>query len=176
MAVRAPRQSHAVSGLLALVRLGNGDPPEGICTIGYEGGTIDAFISALKQGGIELILDIRAGRQSRARKASRRISWRPAWWRPLFGYRHLRGSGPRSAGGIQRAVAISKTSRASFSLIWMSQKPCSISARQSRSPKTSRSACNVLTATRSTATGRCRKPHAGANRTGASPPVRGSRL
>lgn len=49
-------------GLLALVPIGNIDDlhmrPEAICTIGYEGGTIDAFISVLKRGRVELVLDI----------------------------------------------------------------------------------------------------------------------
>lgn len=33
---------------------------EAICTIGYEGGTIDAFIRTLRQAKVELVLDIGA--------------------------------------------------------------------------------------------------------------------
>jgi len=34
--------------------------PDAICTIGYDGGTIDAFIRTLRRAGIALVLDIRA--------------------------------------------------------------------------------------------------------------------
>jgi uncharacterized protein (DUF488 family) len=45
--------------------------PEAICTIGYEGGTIDALIRTLRQAQVELVLDIRAAPVSRKKGFSK---------------------------------------------------------------------------------------------------------
>jgi uncharacterized protein (DUF488 family) len=71
---------------------------EAICTIGYEGGTIDAFIRTLRQAKVELVLDIRAAPLSR--KLATHLS------EAGIGYRHLRGLGtPKRGwgGGARRA-------------------------------------------------------------------------
>jgi uncharacterized protein (DUF488 family) len=70
-----------------------------ICTIGYEGGTIDAFIRTLRQAKVELVLDIRAAPVSR--KLATHLS------EAGIGYRHLRGLGtPKRGrgGGALRAL------------------------------------------------------------------------
>ena len=45
--------------------------PKAICTIGYEGGTVPGFISALKDADVELVLDIRAAPVSRKKGFSK---------------------------------------------------------------------------------------------------------
>jgi uncharacterized protein (DUF488 family) len=47
--------------------------PKAISTIGYEGGTVDAFLRTLREAGVELVLDIRAAPVSR-KKGSPRTS------------------------------------------------------------------------------------------------------
>lgn len=71
--------------------------PKAICTIGYEGGTVAGFVRALKDAGVELVLDIRAAPVSRKKGFSKN---------PLAqhlseagtGYRHLRGLGTPKQG------------------------------------------------------------------------------
>jgi uncharacterized protein (DUF488 family) len=100
---------------------------EAICTIGYEGGTIDAFIRTLRQAKVELVLDIRAAPLSR--KLATHLS------EAGIGYRHLRGCGTPKRGWEAARGEPSKASSAFFLPIWRSRKPCSISARRSRWPK-----------------------------------------
>jgi hypothetical protein len=79
---------------------------EAICTIGYEGGTIDAFIRTLRQAKVELVLDIRAAPLSR--KLATHLS------EAGIGYRHLRGLGTPKRGWEARAASLRKL-RAHFS-------------------------------------------------------------
>jgi uncharacterized protein (DUF488 family) len=71
--------------------------PDAICTIGYDGGTIDAFIRTLRRAGIALVLDIRAAPVSRKKGFSKN---QPAahLLEAGIGYRHLRGLGIRKLG------------------------------------------------------------------------------
>jgi uncharacterized protein (DUF488 family) len=48
-----------------------------IFTIGYEGASVAAFVAALREAGVALVLDIRAAPVSR--KASPSISQRQGW-------------------------------------------------------------------------------------------------
>ena len=125
--------------------------PGAICTIGYEGGTVAAFIRALKDAGVELVLDIRAAPVSR-KKGFSKNQLAAHLTEAGIGYRHLRGLGTPKPGETRRVAETSKASSASFLPIWMSRKRCSISARRSRSRKVGRSACYVSSATQSTAT------------------------
>jgi uncharacterized protein (DUF488 family) len=125
--------------------------PKAICTIGYEGGTVDAFIRVLKDAGVELVLDIRAAPVSR-KKGFSKNQLAAHLTEAGIGYRHLRGLGTPKSGPRRRAPDASKASSASSSPIWTSRKLCSISARRSRSRKLSRFASCVLSATPSTAT------------------------
>jgi uncharacterized protein (DUF488 family) len=71
--------------------------PEAICTIGYEGGTVDAFIRALRDAGVELVLDIRAAPVSRKKGFSKnQLAAHLA--EAGIGYRHLRGLGTPKRG------------------------------------------------------------------------------
>lgn len=95
---------------------------EAICTIGYEGGTIDAFIRTLRQAKVELVLDIRAAPLSR--KLATHLS------EAGIGYRHLRGLGyPKRGWEVARGEP-SKASSAFFL-----GKPCSISRGDRAGPK-----------------------------------------
>jgi uncharacterized protein (DUF488 family) len=68
-----------------------------IFTIGYEGASLPAFVAALRQAGVTLVLDVRAVPASRKKGFSKS---------PLaahlaeagIGYRHLRGLGTPKAG------------------------------------------------------------------------------
>jgi uncharacterized protein (DUF488 family) len=71
--------------------------PKAICTIGYEGGTVDAFIRALKQARIELVLDIRAAPVSR-KKGFSKNQLAAHLSEAGIGYRHLRGLGTPKRG------------------------------------------------------------------------------
>ena len=71
--------------------------PKAICTIGYEGGTVDAFIRALKQACIELVLDIRAAPVSR-KKGFSKNQLAAHLSEAGIGYRHLRGLGTPKRG------------------------------------------------------------------------------
>ena len=71
--------------------------PEAICTIGYERGTVDAFIRALKQAGVELMLDIRAAPVSRKKGFSKnQVATHLS--EAGIGYRHLCGLGTPKRG------------------------------------------------------------------------------
>jgi len=71
--------------------------PEAICTIGYAGTGIAAFIRTLRQAGIELVLDIRAAPVSRKKGFSKhQLAARLA--EAGIAYRHLRGLGTPKRG------------------------------------------------------------------------------
>jgi uncharacterized protein (DUF488 family) len=71
--------------------------PKAICTIGYEGGTVDGFIRALKQARAELVLDIRAAPVSR-KKGFSKNQLAAHLSEAGIGYRHLRGLGTPKRG------------------------------------------------------------------------------
>ncbi|MGB6438521.1 MAG: DUF488 domain-containing protein [Methyloceanibacter sp.] len=71
--------------------------PGAICTIGYEGGTVAAFIRALKDAGVELVLDIRAAPVSR-KKGFSKNQLAAHLTEAGIGYRHLRGLGTPKRG------------------------------------------------------------------------------
>jgi uncharacterized protein (DUF488 family) len=71
--------------------------PEAICTIGYEGGTIGAFLRALKQARVALVLDIRAAPVSR-KKGFSKNQLAAHLSDAGIGYRHLRGLGTPKRG------------------------------------------------------------------------------
>ena len=71
--------------------------PTAICTIGYEGGTVSAFIRALREAGIELVLDIRAAPVSR-KKGFSKNHLAAHLTEAGIGYRHLRGLGTPKRG------------------------------------------------------------------------------
>ena len=71
--------------------------PKAISTIGYEGGTVDGFIRALREAGVELVLDIRAAPVSRKKGFSKnQLAAHLAG--AGIGYRHLRGLGTPKRG------------------------------------------------------------------------------
>jgi uncharacterized protein (DUF488 family) len=71
--------------------------PKAICTIGYEGGTVASLIRALKDAGVELVLDIRAAPVSRKKGFSKnQLAAHLA--DAGIGYRHLRGLGTPKRG------------------------------------------------------------------------------
>jgi len=72
-------------------------PPKAICTIGYESGTIAAFIRTLKDACVELILDIRAAPVSR-KKGFSKTRLAAHLTEAGIGYRHLRGLGTPKRG------------------------------------------------------------------------------
>jgi uncharacterized protein (DUF488 family) len=71
--------------------------PRAICTIGYKGGTVDAFIRALKKARVELVLDIRAAPVSR-KKGFSKNQLAAHLTAAGIGYRHLRGLGTPKRG------------------------------------------------------------------------------
>src|SRR5262245_13166680 len=71
--------------------------PRTICTIGYEGGTVEAFIRALKQARVKLVLDIRAAPVSR-KKGFSKNQLAAHLYQAGIGYRHLRGLGTPKRG------------------------------------------------------------------------------
>jgi uncharacterized protein (DUF488 family) len=71
--------------------------PKAICTIGYEGGTVDAFLRALRQAGVELVLDVRAVAASR-KKGFSKTQLATHLAEAGIGYRHLRGLGTPKRG------------------------------------------------------------------------------
>ena len=71
--------------------------PKAICTIGYEGGTVDAFLRTLRKAGVALVLDIRAAPVSRKKGFSKnQLAAHLA--DAGIGYRHLRGLGTPKRG------------------------------------------------------------------------------
>ena len=71
--------------------------PTAICTIGYEGGTVDAFLRTLREAGVELVLDIRAAPVSRKKGFSEnQLAAHLA--DAGVGYRQLRGLGTPKRG------------------------------------------------------------------------------
>lgn len=72
-------------------------PPKAICTIGYAGTSIAAFIRTLREAGIELVLDIRAAPVSR-KKAFSKHQLAAHLAEVGIAYRHLRGLGTPKRG------------------------------------------------------------------------------
>lgn len=72
-------------------------PPKAICTIGYEGGTVAGFIRALKDAGVEQVLDIRAAPVSR-KKGFSKNQLAAHLSEAGISYRHLRGLGTPKRG------------------------------------------------------------------------------
>lgn len=71
--------------------------PPAIYTIGYAGATVTAFVQALRDAGVRLVLDIRAAPVSRKRGFSKReLTAHLA--AAGIGYRHLRGLGTPKRG------------------------------------------------------------------------------
>jgi len=71
--------------------------PRAICTIGYEGATVDAFLRALKKARVDLVLDIRAVAASRKKGFSKnQLAAHLA--DAGIAYRHLRGLGTPKRG------------------------------------------------------------------------------
>ena len=68
-----------------------------IFTIGYEGATIPAFIAALREAGVALVLDIRAVPASR-KKGFSKTPLAAHLAESGIGYRHLRGLGTPKRG------------------------------------------------------------------------------
>jgi uncharacterized protein (DUF488 family) len=68
-----------------------------IFTIGYEGASLAAFLRALQQAGVALVLDIRAAPVSR-KKGFSKNQLAQALAKAGIGYRHLRGLGTPKAG------------------------------------------------------------------------------
>lgn len=68
-----------------------------IFTIGYEGASIPAFIMALRQAGVTLVLDVRAVPASR-KKGFSKTPLATHLAEAGIGYRHLRGLGTPKAG------------------------------------------------------------------------------
>ena len=126
--------------------------PEAICTIGYEGGTVAAFIRTLKQAQVELVLDIRAAPVSR-KKGFSKNQLAAHLSEAGIGYRHLRGLGtPKRGRDAARGGDVESFERI-FRAHMDEPEALLDLARRSRLRKLSRSACSVLSATRSTATG-----------------------
>ena len=125
--------------------------PKAICTIGYEGGTVDAFLRTLREAGVELVLDIRAAPVSRKKGFSKnQLAAHLA--EAGIGYRHLRGLGtPKRGREAARGGDLESFERI-FLSIWRSQRPSSTSARRSRWRKRSLFACSASSATLSIAT------------------------
>lgn len=71
--------------------------PKAICTIGYEGATVDAFLRALKEARAELVLDIRAVAASR-RKGFSKNQLAAHLANAGIACRHLRGLGTPKRG------------------------------------------------------------------------------
>jgi uncharacterized protein (DUF488 family) len=71
--------------------------PKAICTIGYEGGTVDSFLRTLREAGVELVLDIRAAPVSR-KKGFSKNQLAANLTDAGIGYRHLRGLGTPTRG------------------------------------------------------------------------------
>lgn len=68
-----------------------------ICTIGYEGARLDTFIRALRDAGVELVLDIRAAPVSR-KKGFSKNQLAAHLGEAGIAYRHLRGLGTPKRG------------------------------------------------------------------------------
>ena len=68
-----------------------------ICTIGYEGATVDEFIAALKAAGVERVIDVRALPLSR-RPGFSKSPLRAALDEVGIDYVHLKALGTPSAG------------------------------------------------------------------------------
>lgn len=68
-----------------------------LATIGYEGTTVDAVVTALREAGVAHLLDIRAVPQSRKPGFSKRLLGGTVTAAGI-GYTHLRGLGTPKAG------------------------------------------------------------------------------
>ena len=99
-----------------------------IFTIGYEGASVAAFVAALREAGVALVLDIRAAPVSRKRDSPKRPS-------PSISQRQ--GSATaicadwahRNRGARLRALETMTRLSAFFAIISKSLKRCSTSAR-----------------------------------------------
>ena len=68
-----------------------------LCTIGYEGASIPAFLSTLRGAAVSLVLDIRAAPVSRKKGFSKNLL-NAHLHEAGIGYRHLRGLGTPKRG------------------------------------------------------------------------------
>lgn len=68
-----------------------------VATIGYEGATMRRFLDALREGGVELLVDVRAVANSR-RPGFSKTSLATHLEEAGIGYRHLRGLGTPAEG------------------------------------------------------------------------------
>lgn len=68
-----------------------------VATIGYEGATMDAFLEALKEGGVQLLVDVRAVASSR-RPGFSKTKLAENLGREHIEYLHLRALGTPSDG------------------------------------------------------------------------------
>src|SRR5262249_33732829 len=74
-----------------------------IFTIGYEGASVGAFVAALREAGVTLVLDIRAAPVSR-KKGFSKTPLAQQLSEEGMGYRHLRGLGtPKQGRGAARS-------------------------------------------------------------------------
>jgi len=74
-----------------------------IFTIGYEGASVAAFVAALREAGVALVLDIRAAPVSR-KKGFSKTPLAQHLSEAGMGYRHLRGLGtPKQGRGAARS-------------------------------------------------------------------------
>jgi uncharacterized protein (DUF488 family) len=99
-----------------------------IFTIGYEGASVAAFVAALREAGVALVLDIRAAPVSR-KKGFSKTPLAQHLSEAGMGYRHLRGLGTRNRGAGLRALETMTRLSAFFAVISKSLKRCSTSVR-----------------------------------------------
>jgi uncharacterized protein (DUF488 family) len=99
-----------------------------IFTIGYEGANVPAFVAALREAGVALVLDIRAAPVSR-KKGFSKTPLAQHLSEAGIGYRHMRGLGTPKQGRQAAALATMTRSSAFFATISKSLKRCSTSAR-----------------------------------------------
>src|SRR5262249_48296198 len=99
-----------------------------IFTIGYEGASVAAFVAALREAGVALVLDIRAAPVSR-KKGFSKTPLAQHLSEAGMGYRHLRGLGTPKQGAGLRALETMTRLSAFFAVISKSLKRCSTSVR-----------------------------------------------
>lgn len=78
-----------------------------VCTIGYEGRSLEAFLDTLKKARVELVVDVRELPLSR-RKGFSKTALRDALEGAGIGYRHVRAAGNpyRAEKDIERCLAL----------------------------------------------------------------------
>ena len=99
-----------------------------IFTIGYEGASVPAFIAALRDAGVALVLDIRAAPVSR-KKGFSKTHLAQHLSEAGIGYRHMRGPARLNRDARLRALATMTRSSAFFATISKSLKRCSTWAK-----------------------------------------------